>query len=95
MLQNDVMKANPPIEEKIQMFPKGKDNNPVRPEHYGGEDNPYEVFKVLEAWGRDKDFYLGNVIKYVARAGKKDPDTFKEDLQKALVYLERRISLLP
>jgi hypothetical protein len=69
--------------------------NNIRPEHYGGKDNPYEVFKVLEAWGQDKDFYLGNVIKYVARAGKKDPDTFKEDLQKALVYLERRISLLP
>jgi hypothetical protein len=63
----------------------------IRPEHYGGADSTYEVFKVLEAWGLDKDFYLGNVIKYVARAGKKNSAKYKEDLQKALVYLQRRI----
>ena len=43
----------------------------LRPEYYGGKDNTYEVFNVLEAWGLDEDFYLGNVIKYLARAGKK------------------------
>ena len=66
----------------------------IRPAHYGGADNPYEVFAVLEAWKLDKDFYLGNVIKYVARAGKKNPAKEKEDLQKALVYLRRRIDSL-
>lgn len=66
----------------------------LRPNHYGGADNKYEVFNVLEAWDLDKDFYLGNVIKYVARAGKKDPAKNKEDLQKALVYLQRRIDSL-
>jgi hypothetical protein len=66
----------------------------LRPKHYGGEGNKFEVFTVLEAWGLDKDFYLGNVIKYVARAGKKDPTKEKEDLQKALVYLQRRIDSL-
>ena len=65
-----------------------------RPNYYGGKDNPYEVFRVLEEWDLDKDFYLGNVIKYVARAGKKDSSKTKEDLQKALVYLQRRIDLL-
>jgi hypothetical protein len=65
-----------------------------RPEYYGGKDNPYEVFRVLEEWELDKDFYLGNVIKYVARAGKKDSSKKKEDLQKALVYLQRRINSL-
>jgi hypothetical protein len=65
-----------------------------RPNYYGGKDNPYEVFQVLEAWGLDKDFYLGNVIKYVARAGKKNKSTEKEDLQKALVYLQKRIDSL-
>lgn len=66
----------------------------LRLEHYGGADSTYEVFKVLEAWELDKDFYLGNVIKYVARAGKKDSLKTKEDLQKALVYLQRRIDSL-
>ncbi len=41
------------------------------PNHYGGENNPYEVIKVCEAWDLDKDAYLFNVVKYVARAGKK------------------------
>ena len=65
-----------------------------RPNYYGGKDNTYEVFKALEAWGLDKDFYLGNVIKYVVRAGKKNPDTYKEDLHKAMVYLQKRIESL-
>jgi hypothetical protein len=69
-------------------------NDAARPDHYGGKDSTYEVFNVLEAWKLDKDFYLGNVLKYLARAGKKNKTTEKEDLQKALVYLQRRINLL-
>jgi hypothetical protein len=69
-------------------------NDATRPDHYGGKDSTYEVFKVLEAWKLDKDFYLGNVIKYLVRAGKKSKTTTKEDLQKALVYLQRRIDTL-
>jgi hypothetical protein len=69
-------------------------NDATRPSHYGGKDSVYEVFNVLEAWGLDKDFYLGNVIKYLARAGKKNKSKEKEDLQKALVYLQRRIDSL-
>jgi len=69
-------------------------NDATRPDHYGGKDSTYEVFNVLEAWKLDKDFYLGNVLKYLARAGKKNKTTEKEDLQKALVYLQRRINLL-
>jgi hypothetical protein len=64
------------------------------PNHYGGEDNPYEVIKVLEAWGLDKDAYLFNVIKYLARAGKKDNTKELEDHKKALWYLERKIKRL-
>lgn len=61
------------------------------PAHYGGDDNPYEVIKVAEAWGLDKDAYLFNVLKYIARAGKKDGNTLKQDLKKGLFYLKRRI----
>ena len=64
-----------------------------RPEYYGGKDSAYEVFTVLEAWKLDKDFYLGNVLKYLARSGKKSFNK-KEDLEKALVYLQRRIDTL-
>jgi hypothetical protein len=65
-----------------------------RPTYYGGADSTYEVFKVLEAWGLDKDFYLGNVLKYIARVGKKHPDDTKKELKKALVYLQRRLNSL-
>jgi hypothetical protein len=57
------------------------------PEHYGGKDNPYEAIKVIEAW--DLGFNLGNVAKYISRAGKKDDAL--QDLQKAMWYLEREI----
>ena len=58
------------------------------PSHYGGEKNPYEAFKVIEAW--DLNFSLGNVLKYMSRAGKKS-DSILEDLKKAAWYLNREI----
>ena len=64
------------------------------PQHYGGADNPYEVIKVCEAWGLDFDAYLFNVVKYVARAGKKDESKELEDLKKAAFYLNRKIQNL-
>jgi hypothetical protein len=60
------------------------------PQHYGGKDNPYEAIKVIEAW--NLGFCLGNTIKYISRAGKKD-DTVQE-LEKALWYLKREIKTL-
>jgi len=42
----------------------------------------------------DKDAYLFNVVKYVARAGKKDSNKELEDLKKALFYLNRKIQNL-
>jgi len=58
------------------------------PEHYGGKENSYEAIKVIEAW--DLDFCLGNVVKYISRAGKKNNTI--EDLKKAKFYLERKIN---
>lgn len=64
------------------------------PSHYGGAENIYEVIKVCEAWELHQDAYLFNVVKYVARAGKKDTSKELEDLKKAAFYLDRRIKLL-
>lgn len=60
------------------------------PDHYGGKDNAYEAIKVIMAW--DLDFCLGNAVKYISRAGKKDPEKEVEDLKKAIWYLEKYIS---
>jgi hypothetical protein len=62
------------------------------PDHYGGVDNPYEAIKVIEAW--DLDFHLGNTVKYISRAGKKETDKELQDLKKAAWYLQRRIDNL-
>lgn len=62
------------------------------PAHYGGADNPYEAIKVIEAW--ELGFRLGNAVKYISRAGKKDPATRLEDLEKAAWYLNREITKL-
>jgi hypothetical protein len=58
------------------------------PEHYGGELNMYETIKVIENW--QLDFHLGNALKYISRAGKKED--MLQDLEKAKWYLERKIS---
>jgi hypothetical protein len=57
-----------------------------------GENNIYEAIKVIEAW--DLDFHLGNTVKYISRAGKKETDKELQDLKKALWYLERKIQSL-
>ena len=62
-------------------------NQVEHPVHYGGRDNPYEAIKVIEAW--DLGFNLGNVVKYLSRAGKKGEPL--EDLRKAAWYLNREI----
>jgi hypothetical protein len=62
------------------------------PNHYGGELNPYEAIKVIDAWGLD--FCLGNTVKYISRAGKKNTDKELEDLKKALWYLQHKIETL-
>jgi hypothetical protein len=57
------------------------------PDHYN--PGPYEVIKIIEHY--DLGFHLGNVIKYILRAGVKNEDTYNEDLKKALWYLQRKI----
>jgi hypothetical protein len=59
------------------------------PSHYGGEDSPYEVIKVLKAWGLHKNFALANTIKYIARADHKGVPIV--DLEKAVWYLNWEI----
>ncbi len=60
------------------------------PQHYGGADNTYEAIKVIEAW--QLGFCLGNTVKYISRAGKKDD--IVQDLKKARWYLDREIQRL-
>ena len=49
-----------------------------------------EVIDAIEDW--NLNFHLSNAIKYIARAGKKNPDKEIEDIEKAIWYLNRYIS---
>ena len=40
------------------------------------------------------DFFKGNVVKYICRAGSKSGETELDDLMKAKVYVEKAIELL-
>lgn len=62
------------------------------PQHYGGAGNPYEAIRVIRDWGLG--FSLGNAVKYIARAGRKDPAKHIEDLEKAAWYLAEEIAHL-
>jgi len=67
------------------------------PSHYqSGEveedgTSKYEAIKVIEAW--DLNFHLGNVVKYISRAGKKSENSI-EDLKKAEWYLSRYVQFI-
>lgn len=58
-----------------------------RPPHY--RDGGIEVIDFIEA--KDLNYRLGNVVKYVSRAGKKNSDPV-QDLEKAAWYLQREIA---
>jgi hypothetical protein len=60
------------------------------PSHY--THGKYEPIDVIEDW--DLNFCLGNTVKYIARAGHKDPAREIEDLKKAAWYLARHIKTL-
>lgn len=66
-------------------------SDPVnKPPHY--TFSQHEPIAVIEEWGLG--FRLGNTVKYIARAGRKDPAKEIEDLSKARWYLDREIAAL-
>ena len=60
------------------------------PAHY--TDGKIEVIEFIEDKGLN--FHRGNAVKYISRAGKKDPAKEIEDLKKAIWYLNREIGRL-
>ena len=65
---------------------KDKDNTPT---HYQGSIHPIDLINA-----QDLNFNLGNVVKYVCRAGKKDGETTIKDLNKAIDYINFEIERL-
>lgn len=68
---------------------KTTEHDPVRhPSHYC--DGKIEVIDYIE--DKKLGFHLGNAVKYISRAGKKDPSKEIEDLEKAVWYINRYIA---
>lgn len=57
------------------------------PSHY--TDGKIEVIEFIE--DKNLNYHKGNAIKYICKAGKKDPQKEIEDLQKAIWYINREI----
>lgn len=64
-----------------------KNDNVNRPAHY--TDGRIEVIDFIE--DKKLNYNRGNAIKYISRAGKKNPDKEVEDLEKAIWYLHREV----
>ena len=56
------------------------------PKHYQGTIQPIDLINA-----QNLNFNLGNVVKYVCRAGKKEGENILSDLEKAKNYIEFEI----
>lgn len=66
-------------------------NDPVNhPSHY--TDGKIETIDFID--DKKLNYCLGNAVKYISRAGKKDPNKEIEDLQKAVWYINHYIEKL-
>ena len=61
-------------------------NNKNTPPHYQGTFQPIDLINA-----QDLNFNLGNVVKYVCRAGKKQGENILSDLEKAKDYINFEI----
>lgn len=68
-----------------------KNNSVEHPSHYS-EGRKYEPIEVIEDW--QLNFCRANAVKYISRAGRKDPQKEIEDLEKAIWYLEKEIDFI-
>ena len=67
-----------------------QNDNVNHPSHY--TDGKIEVIDFIE--DKKLNFHRGNAVKYIARAGKKNPEKEVEDLKKAAWYINREIERL-
>ena len=78
-------RGDPPNEVSAECTVNDSVNHPA---HY--TSGKIEVIDFIE--DQKLGYHLGNALKYICRAGKKDAAKTAEDLRKAIWYLERYIS---
>lgn len=85
--QTDKFKEDEPYYSYGFENKESKESSVDHPSYYkaGG----IEAIDVIHSWGLGFD--LGNAVKYISRAGKKDPSKYIEDLKKACWYIQSEI----
>ena len=83
---------NPPADKHVDLQKVSEKvcDNVNHPSHY--TSGQIEVIDFIE--DQHLGFHLGNAVKYISRAGRKDADKTVEDLRKAAWYLNRQIERL-
>lgn len=84
---------NPPADKHVDLHKVADEvtrDNVNHPDHYN--HGKIEVIDFIE--DQHLGFHLGNAVKYISRAGRKDPARTVEDLRKAAWYLNRQIERL-
>ena len=74
--------AQTPKPEKVDMV--------NHPPHYTSDPSGVEAITVL----RHRNYNIGNAMKYLWRAGIKDPEKTVQDLEKAIFYIDDEIKRL-
>lgn len=85
-------KDNPSADKHVDLQNVSENvcDNVNHPSHY--TSGKIEVIDFIE--DKELGFHLGNAVKYISRAGRKNPDKIVEDLQKAVWYINREIGRL-
>lgn len=73
------------------MAPIKVPDDPINPSYYKNLGE-YSALHVIHRWGLG--FVLGNVVRYIQRAGTKPGHSKLQELKKARWYLQREIHLL-
>ena len=60
----------------------------INTDHYK-DGRKHEPWDVIADWGLN--YFVGNALKYISRAGRKDGNAYGQDLMKAITYLQKEL----
>ena len=75
------------LDRALAIISEDKTEDPIKPDYYN--DTKITPFDVIDDWSLN--FYLGNAIKYIKRAGKKANNSRLQDLKKVREYIDHEI----
>ena len=68
-----------------------QDKMVVKPNHYQSQDGKFQVWDIVDQF--QLNYYFGDAVKYICRAGKKKRNPATQDIRKAMQYLQRWLDI--